>query len=113
MDVTGTHAHLRRSDGLEFECHIADLTVLAAPPPPTGARVRYVGDGDSTGRPDGILTELWAVARNGHMAIVQPAARAAWFALLSDLEWTDFPHPMGPVADWPNPPFRRRLGRDL
>ncbi|MEU0933304.1 hypothetical protein [Embleya sp. NPDC005971] len=102
MDVIGTCIYLRGRDGLEFVCRIHDLVILAPPPPILYRRVRYVGPEDPTHRPDGELTELWAVDQ-GKLATVQPANGHAWFALLSDLERTGFT--LGPIADWPKPPF--------
>ncbi|OPC84954.1 hypothetical protein B4N89_10690 [Embleya scabrispora] len=102
MDVIGTTVYLRGRDGLEFVCRVHDLVIVAAPPPGLHRRVRYIGAGEAGPRPDGVLTELWAVDQ-GKLAIVQPPARHAWFALLSELESVGLT--LGPVADWAEPPF--------
>ncbi|MET7300912.1 hypothetical protein [Embleya sp. NPDC005575] len=103
MDVIGTSVYLRGHDGLEFVCRMHDLVILASPPPILYRRVRYIGSEDPALRPDGELTELWAVDQ-GKLATVQPANGHAWFALTTDLERTGFV--LGPVADWPKPPYR-------
>ncbi|WP_160161713.1 hypothetical protein [Embleya hyalina] len=100
MDAVGTHLYLRDASGFEFDCYMEYLVVVSPPPPVSGAYVRYVGTDDSTRRSPGQLMEMWALRGGGAMATVQPPATGAWFALLSDLVWTNFPHPMGHVANW-------------
>lgn len=102
MDVQGRQVYLRLRTGIEFVCHVGDLVILRLPPPVLHGRVAYVGAEDATKRPDGTLMEMWAVDK-GTLAIVQPPNGPAWFALLADLEPVDCP--LGPVAEWANPPF--------
>jgi hypothetical protein len=102
MDVQGRQVHLRLRSGTEFTCRIRDLTILKPPPPALYRRVKYIGPDDTKKRPDGALMEMWAVD-NGKLAVVQPAAGHAWFAILADLEWVGCQ--LGPVAQWADPPI--------
>ncbi|MYW02590.1 hypothetical protein GT354_30830 [Streptomyces sp. SID3343] len=102
MDVQGRQVHLRLRSGTEFTCRVGDLVVLKPPPPTLYRRVRYVGTDDTAQRPDGALMEMWAV-EGGTLAVVQPPAGHAWFALLADLEWMGCL--LGPVAQWGEPPI--------
>ncbi|MGC0415020.1 hypothetical protein [Embleya sp. AB8] len=102
MDVQGRQVHLRLRNGIEFACRLPDLVILRPPAPVLYRHVAYVGREDATKRPNGMLMEMWAVD-DGTLAIVQPAGRRAWFALLADLVTVDCP--LGPVADWADPPF--------
>ncbi|GCD93527.1 hypothetical protein [Embleya hyalina] len=102
MDVQGRQVHLRLRTGTEFTSNVRDLVILRLAPPALGSEVRYVGGGDASLRPEGMLVELCAVD-DGVLATVQPADGEAWFALLADLERAGCP--VGAVAEWGEPPF--------